>query len=142
MLETIDKRNHRTTTWLLVSALTLLLALAVSVFSRDAGAAQDHSGHAAMQEMKMPQTAKDHYEMAERYQKKAAEYREEIETHKKMLAEYSKGVAQHSKGPENPYLKKMRLHCANYIKAAENLEREAIEMAKFHTARAKELEGK
>ena len=141
MLETIGKRNHRTTTWLLVSAVTLWLTLAVPAFSLGT-AAQDHSGHAAGQEMKIPQTAKEHYEMAERYQKKAAEYRAEIEMHKKMLAEYSKGVAQHPKGPENPYLKKMRLHCANYIRAAENLEREALEMAKFHTARAKEVEGK
>jgi len=142
MLETISKRNNRTT-WLLGSALALLLAIAVPVFSRAEVAAQDHSGHASGQEMKVPQTAKDHYELAERYQKKAAEYREEIEAHKKMLAEYSKGVAKNPKDTgENPYIKKMRLHCEKYIGAAENLEREAAEMAKFHTFRAKELEGK
>lgn len=143
MFEIISKRNNRTTTWLLASALALLLAIAAPVLSRSEGAAQDHSGHASGHEMKIPQTAKDHYELAERYQKKAAEYRAEIEMHKKMLAEYSKGVAKNPKDTgENPYIKKMRLHCEKYIRAAENLEREAAEMAKFHTFRAKELEGK
>lgn len=143
MLESTSKTNNRTITWLLVSAMTLWLVLAVPVFSRGKGAEQDHSGHASGQEMKIPQTAKDHYELAERYQKKAAEYREEITMHKKMLAEYSKRVAKNPKDPgENPYIKKMRLHCEKYIRAAENLEQEAAEMAKFHTFRAKELEGK
>jgi hypothetical protein len=143
MLETISKRNNRTTTWLLGGPLALLLAIAVPVFSRAEVVTQDHPGHASGQEIKIPQTAKDHYELAERYQKKAAEYRAEIDMHKKMLAEYSKGVAKNPKDTgENPYIKKMRLHCEKYIRAAENLEREAAEMAKFHTFRAKELEGK
>ncbi|MBL8208882.1 MAG: hypothetical protein JNM09_31985, partial [Blastocatellia bacterium] len=43
---------------------------------------------------------------------------------------------------ENPYIKKMRLHCEKYSKAAEALAQEADEMAKFHTMRAKEMEGK
>lgn len=111
--------------------------------SRGQESKQDHSGHAAGQEMKVPQTAQDHRDLAEHYQKKAAEYRQEIETHKKMLAEFSKRVAKNPKDPgENPYIKKMRLHCEKYISAAENLAREADEMAKFHTFRAKELEGK
>lgn len=144
MLETTNKTNNRPiTTWLLVNALTLALVLAVPVFSRGESAGQDHSSHASGQEMKMPQTAKDHHELGERYQKKAAEYREEIAMHKKMLADYSKRVAKNPKDPgENPYIKKMRLHCEKYIRAAENLEREAAEMAKFHTFRARELEGK
>lgn len=143
MLETINERNNRTITWLLGSALALLLAIAAPAFSRAEVAAQDHSGHASGQEVKIPQTAKDHYELAERYQKKAAEYRAEIDMHKKMLAEYSKGVARNPKDTgENPYIRKMRLHCEKYIRAAENLEREAAEMAKFHTFRAKEMEGK
>ncbi len=143
MLETVSERNNRTTTWLLGSALAILLAIAAPVSSRAEVAAQEHSGHASAQDVKIPQTAKDHYELAERYQKKAAEYREEIEMHKKMLTEYSKGVAKNPKDTgEPPYIKKMRLHCEKYIGAAENLEREAAEMAKFHTFRAKELEGK
>ena len=43
---------------------------------------------------------------------------------------------------ENPYVKKMRLHCEKYINASENLAREADEMAKYHEMRAKEMEGK
>ncbi len=143
MLETTSKTNNRTITRLPVSALTLMLVVAVSIFSQGEGAEQDHSGHASEQEVKIPQTAKDHYELAERYQKKAAEYREEITMHKKMLVEYSKRVAKNPKDTgENPYIRKMRLHCEKYIRAAENLEQEAAEMAKFHTFRARELEGK
>lgn len=143
MIRITSKRNNNTTIWLLASALTILLALAVPVLSQGEGAKQDHSSHASGQEMKIPQTAKDHYELAERYQKKAAEYREEIAMHKKMLADYGKRVAKNPKDPgENPYIKKMRLHCEKYLRAAENLEREAAEMAKFHTFRAREVEGK
>lgn len=143
MFETTSKRNSSTTIWLLVSALTILLTIVIPASSRGAGARQDHSGHASVQEMKIPQTAQDHKDLAERYQKKAAEYREEIAMHKKMLAEFSKKVAKNPKDTgENPYIKKMRLHCEKYISAAEGLAREADEMAKFHTFRAKELEGK
>lgn len=143
MFETTSKRNSSMTIWLLVSALTILLTIVIPASSRGAGARQDHSGHASVQEMKIPQTAQDHKDLAERYQKKAAEYREEIEMHKKMLAEFSKKVAKNPKDTgENPYIKKMRLHCEKYISAAEGLAREADEMAKFHTFRAKELEGK
>jgi hypothetical protein len=143
MFETTSKRNSSMTIWLLVNALTILLTIVIPASSRGAGARQDHSGHASVQEMKIPQTAQDHKDLAERYQKKAAEYREEIEMHKKMLAEFSKKVAKNPKDTgENPYIKKMRLHCEKYISAAEGLAREADKMAKFHTFRAKELEGK
>ena len=135
--------NSRTTSWLLAGALTLLLGIAAPALSRGEGAKQDHSAHASGQEMKIPQTAQDHHELAARYQKKAAEYRQEIEMHKKMLAEYSKRVARNPKDPgENPYIRKMRLHCEKYINATESAAREADEMAKFHTFRARELEGK
>ncbi len=63
--------------------------------------------------------------------------------HKKMLADYSKTVARNPKDTgESGYIKKMRLHCEKYSKAAEALAQEADEMAKFHTMRAKEMEGK
>ncbi len=42
--------------------------------------------------MKVPQTARDHSEMAEHYKKKTAEYRADIEAHKAMLAEYKRSV--------------------------------------------------
>jgi hypothetical protein len=60
-----------------------------------------------------------------------------------MLADYSKTVAKSPKETgENAYIRKMRLHCEKYSKAAEALAVEAEEMAKFHTMRAKEMEGK
>jgi hypothetical protein len=143
MLEINGQRNSKTTMWLVISALSLLLAFAAPTVSRAQESKQDHSSHAAGQEVKIPQTVQDHLDLAERYQKKAVEYRQEIGIHKKMLSEYGKRVARNPKDPgENPYIRKMRLHCEKYIGAAEGLAREADEMAKFHTFRARELEGK
>ena len=51
-------------------------------------------------------------------------------------------MAKNPKTGENPYSKQMRLHCEKYIKASEALAAEADASAKFHTLRAKELEGK
>jgi uncharacterized membrane protein YcgQ (UPF0703/DUF1980 family) len=125
-----------------VIVATALLVLAVAAFNLPASA-QDPSGHQSGKEMKAPQTAQEHRDRAEYYKKKAAEYRGEAESHKKMLADYSKGVAKNPKDTgENPYIKKMRLHCEKYINGAENLGREADEMAKYHEMRAKEMEGK
>jgi hypothetical protein len=88
-------------------------------------------------------SAEDHIQRSGPLMKKAAEYRAEAESHKKMLADYSKGVAKTPKDTgENPYVKKMRLHCEKYINAAETLAREADEMAWFHEMRAKEMDGK
>jgi hypothetical protein len=127
MLVNTRTRINETRTRLLVAATILLLAIAVPVVA---------------QEMKVPETAKDHQEMAEHYQKVAAQTREDIEMHKKMLADFDQTVAKNPKSGENPYSKKMRLHCDKYIKAAEGLAVEADASAKFHTMRAKELEGK
>jgi hypothetical protein len=127
LVTTRTKINEKRSRWL-PAAMTLLLAIAVPVFA---------------QEMKVPETAKDHHEMAEHYQKVETQTREDIEMHKKMLADFDKTVAKGStKAGENPYSKKMRLHCERYIKAAEGLAAEADASAKFHTLRAKELEGK
>jgi hypothetical protein len=143
MLETNGQRNSKTSTWFVISALSLLLAFATPIMSRAQESKQDQSGHAEGQEVKIPQTVQDHLDLAERYRGKAAEYRQEIDIHKKMLAEYSKRVAKNPKDTgENPYIRKMRLHCEKYIDAAEGLAREADEMARFHTFRARELEGK
>jgi hypothetical protein len=125
-----------------ITVVAALLTLAVAALNYPTPA-QDHSGRQSGQEMKAPQTAQEHRERAEYYKKKADEYRVEVASHKKMLADYSKGVAKTPKDTgENPYVKKMRLHCEKYINAAENLAREADEMAKFHEMRAKEVEGK
>jgi uncharacterized protein HemX len=134
-------KTNTTTMRLLISAVALMLTAGLSIWGMAQDAKQDHSAHA--QEMKAPQTTQEHRERAEQYQKKAAEYRKEAEAHKKMLADYSKTVARNPKDTgENAYIKKMRLHCEKYIKAAEALAQEADEMAKYHTMRAKEMEGK
>ena len=134
---TKSTKINGTTNRLLLAAMILLLGITVPVFAQ--GPQQDDSTH----KMKVPETAEDHYEMAEHYQKIEAQTRQEIEMHKKMLTEFSQGMARSSKDRnENPYLKNMRLHCEKYIKAAETLAREAAESAQFHTLRAKELEGK
>jgi uncharacterized protein HemX len=128
---------------LLIGTVALMLTAGLSIWGMAREAKQDHSGHTMGQEMKAPLSAQEHRERAEQYQKKAAEYRKEAEAHAKMLADYSKGVARNPKDTgENAYIKKMRLHCEKYGKAAEALAQEADEMAKFHTMRAKEIEGR
>ena len=124
------------TTRLLLAAMTLLLAITVPVFAQEAQ--QGDSTH----EMKVPESAQDHYAMAEHYQKVATQTREDAEMHKKMLADFTKSVVANPKSGENPYAKEMRLHCERYINAAEALAAEADASAKFHTLRGKELEGK
>ena len=62
--------------------------------------------------------------------------------HKKMLADFKQTVAKNPKAGENPYSKNRRLHWEKYDKPVEVLAAEAAESAKFHTLRAKELEGK
>jgi hypothetical protein len=139
MLETISKRSNKPATRILASGMTVLLAVVMATTLHSQSAAQDQMGNA----MKVPHTAQEHHEMAELYQKKAAEYRADIEAHKVMLAEYKKGVAVNPKDPSgNPYIKAEKLHCEKYIKAAEALEAEAEESARFHILRAKEMEGK
>jgi hypothetical protein len=140
----IRQAAHSTmiTTFAILSAVALLafvMGLPALALAQDDK--HDHSMHA--QELKVPQSAQEHREHAEQYQKKAAEYRKEAEVHRKMLAEYSKTVAKNPKdSTENAYIKKMRLHCEKYSRAAEALAQEADEMAKYHTMRAKEMEGK
>ena len=133
---TTRTKINGTTIRLMLAAVTLLLAFTVPVF------AQGPDGGDSMHEMKVPETAKDHHEMAEHYKKIEAQTRQEIEMHKKMLADFGETVAKSPKAGENPYIKNMRLHCEKYIKASETLAAESAESAKFHTLRAKELEGK
>lgn len=91
----------------------------------------------------VPQTAADHLAMSASYQKKAMNYREDAEFHRRMLADYKKGVAVTPKSHiENPWIKKMRVHCEEYIRTAERLAKDAEEFAKYHTFRGKELQGK
>lgn len=123
----------------LVAGVLLVLIPAAQLPTR----AQDAKNqHAHQQDMRPPQTAQEHRERAEQYRKKAGEYHQEALEHKQMLADYSKKVATNPKDPgENAYIKRMRLHCGKYVKSAEALALEAEEMAKYHTLRAKEIEG-
>lgn len=89
-----------------------------------------------------PKTPQEHRAMAEMYRQKAAEARKDAESHRKMLADYKKSSYQPKSSIEAGDIKKMRLHCERYIKAAEALAAEAGELVKFHELRAKELEGK
>ena len=121
---------------LLPVATALLLAITTPVF------AQETMHQDSSYEMQVPESAKDHSQMAEHYQKVAAQTHEDIEAHKKMLADFTKTATSNPKAGENPYTRKMRQHCERYIKAAEGLVAEADASAKFHSLRAKELEGK
>ncbi len=130
----ILKKRKKATGGLLLGATVLFGAMTLSLNSRAAE---------VKEAVKVPQTAQDHYALADKYKKEATELRGEIQEHNQMLAEYGKGVAKNPKDVgENGYIKKMRLHCEKYIKAAESLLAEDEEFAKFHTLRAKELEGK
>jgi hypothetical protein len=135
--------STRVSTGLLAIAVSLMPAVALSTPARAQDSKQGGSANASSQEDKTPHTAQEHLERAEQYEKKAAEYHQEAAAHRKMLEDYSKTVARNPKEiGENTYIRKMRLHCERYIKAAEALAREAEEMAKFHRMRAKEMEGK
>jgi len=124
---------------LFVGAAFLMVAVVGSTLP---ALAQNPCDHSSGKEMKVPQTPQEHRGRAEYYKEKATEYRMEAESHRQMLKDYSKSVAKVPKETtEDPYIKKMRLHCEKYIKAAENLARESEEMARYHEMRAKEMEG-
>ncbi|MBN8726065.1 MAG: hypothetical protein J0M03_24430 [Acidobacteria bacterium] len=131
---------------------TLLLTLAISFvlltsFSSNSYGRETILLNAVEQDnsstTKLPETAEEHYKKAESYKQKASEYRKEAQEHRQMKVEYGKKIYQHPKDRvENPWMKKMRLHCDKYIIQAEALAKEAEKMAEYHTFRAKELEGK
>lgn len=92
---------------------------------------------------KARQSAEEHLAIARSYFEKAEAYREEIETHRQMLETYKKRVAISPKVPfENPWVRKMRLHCEGYIREAKRQMAEALKLAEYHTFQAKELEGR
>lgn len=117
-----------------------VVALAGRVAAQE-GQARDKAGPSVT----VPQTSKEHTALAEAYRKKAASYREEADVHRRMLEAYKKQVAvpTDAKTPvENPWLKKMRVHCEAYIRDAEALAADADSFAEFHTMRAAEMQGK
>lgn len=132
-------RRSRLTALFAVPVVTAALALMPVTSSA-------HPRPTAIQEgqtkVEIPKTPEEHRKLAEMYRRKAAEYRAEAEEHQKMLADYKKRSYQPKSSMEAGDIKKMRLHCERYIKAANNLATEAEEMAKYHELRAKELQGK
>lgn len=93
--------------------------------------------------VKLPSKPQEHDAMSEEYKKKAAAYREEATFHRKMLADYKARVAVIPKSSvENPFIRKMRIHCEGYIKDAEALAADADRFADYHHLRAEELRGK
>lgn len=94
-------------------------------------------------ETKIPESAADHLALAKTYQEKAATYRKEAAEHRAMADAYKKTVPGPTKtGGENPWAKKMEMHCRAIATDADKLATDAQKAAEFHTLRAKELQGK
>jgi hypothetical protein len=124
-----------------IVALGLLSSAVAQTTSKEAAAAKTETTAT----VKAPETAKDHQALADEYRKKAASYREEAAKHRQMLETYKRQVAAPSDAKavgENPWIKKMRLHCGEYIRDAEALAASADKFAEYHAMRAAELQGK
>jgi hypothetical protein len=116
-----------------------LLSPALAETSKEAAAKTEMTGAGK------PETAKDHLALADSYRKKAAADREDATAHRQMLETYKKQVATPTDaktGGENPWIKKMRVHCEEYIRDADKLAASADQFAEFHTMRATELQSK
>jgi hypothetical protein len=128
--------------WTMVAAVVLTLVVAPATSRAEVSTAPPPTTQAEQHPGVVPDTSEQHLEKAKRYEEKAAAYREDADEHRKMLAEYKKRVALNPKDRlENPWLKKMRVHCEKYIKEAEALARAADEFAEYHRFRAAELRG-
>ena len=121
-------------------ALGMLASAGAETTTKEAAAKMEMSDT-----VKPVDTATDHLALADDYRKKTAVYREDAATHRQMLETYKKQVtipADAKTGRENTYVKKMRLHCAEYIREADTLAASAEKFAEFHAMRAAELQGK
>ena len=123
-----------------ILTLGLLSAAVAQTTSKETAAKAETTASATASD-----TAQGHLALADGYKKKAAVYREDAATHRQMLASYKKQVAAptDAKAPtENSWIKKMRLHCEEYIRDADKLAASADQFAEFHSMRAAELKGK
>jgi hypothetical protein len=118
----------------------LLLLLTGTTLSREAASLQEQN-RSESTEIKIPKTAQDHRELAEKYSSMATAYRQEAEEHRKMKEQYQKKVARNPKDPEGLRMRKMRMHCDNIIRHAEAIAYEAERIAEYHKLRAREIEG-
>lgn len=128
--------------WALAAAIGLgLVGEATSTWAQQAPEPQPATQAEQHQEF-VPDTAEQHLEKAMQYKAKAAAFREEADDHRAMLAKYKMRVAPSPKDVlENPWVKKMRVHCEKYIKEADALARDADKFAEYHRLRAAELRG-
>ena len=108
--------------------------------------AQEQGAAMAPASAGIPPTPEAHFALAESYRAKAASYRAEAEEHRKMFADYERRTGSPllkvKTGWEEPWIKKMRKHCDEYINDAERLAGEADRLADVHRGRAEELHGK
>ena len=119
------------------------LTLAMLLLPWTLGAARGQSETATTDD-KGPKTAQEHFDLAKKYDARAAEYRAEADTHRKMLADYKRRYGSPlllSKTGRDPWVDKMKAHCEAYIKDAEALAAEATAFAEFHRMRGKEMQG-
>jgi hypothetical protein len=96
---------------------------------------------ARAEEVKLPQTAEDHLAMAKSYAEKATTWRNEAALHREMAAAYKKANPDLKGGIRHSEAVKMEKHCMAIVKDAEKLAADAEESAKFHSLRAKEMQG-
>ena len=95
----------------------------------------------AAQEAVIPTTVAEHEALAKKYRDEASGYRKSAAEHRKMADAYAKEHYTPKNG-QNPWTVKMQKHCAALVQDYEKLASDAEKMADFHSARAKELEGK
>jgi len=91
---------------------------------------------------KVPETAEEHTAMAAEYQKKATEWRKEAEFHRQMAAAYKASHPDSKGGVRNAPAVKMEKHCMTIVEDSERLAADAEWAAKYHHARAKELQAR
>jgi hypothetical protein len=122
----------------MTARLVRLLAATVAVVFSFAAAAQTPAPSDA--DVALPQTASDHAAMAVTYEKKAAEWRQEAQTHRAMAAAWNRRHMDFKGGVRNPEAAKMEKHCMTIVRDAEKLASDAEWAARYHRARAKELQ--
>jgi single-stranded DNA-specific DHH superfamily exonuclease len=94
------------------------------------------------QEVKVPETAADHEELAKKYREEATQHRKMAEEHRNMAEAYAKSHPDPKGRGKNPWTVKMQKHCQVIAKGADKLATDAEKAADFHTLRSKELQGK
>ncbi len=91
---------------------------------------------------RIPKTAQEHRAMAQSYRLKAIAYEQEAETHRLMCEEYKFEVAIPGNHPAaGPSLMEAQKQCERYARDTTDLVENARELAEYHTAQAKALDG-